>query len=69
MKKIRVKNEMEELAAKVGVAMGDDSDDDDDDGEDRMDVDVKIKGALGEEDDEGSSGTFPSSLISITDND
>lgn len=54
MKKVRVKNEMEELAAAEVAALGDDDDDDDDDA---MDVDVAApKGVLAEEDDEDSEG-------------
>lgn len=54
-KKIRVKNEMEELAAAEVAALGDD-DDDDDDNSDGMDVDKSLGGnkLLGEEDDEDS---------------
>ena len=60
MKKVRVKNEMEELAAAEVAAMGDD--DDEDEEEDAMDVDVAApKGVLGEEDDEDSEGAFASS--------
>lgn len=58
-KKIRVKNEMEELAAAEVAALGDD-DDDDDDNSDGMDVDKSLGGnkLLGEEDDEDSEGLF-----------
>ncbi|KAK4705999.1 FACT complex subunit SSRP1/POB3, partial [Phenoliferia sp. Uapishka_3] len=52
-KKIRVKNEMDELAAAEVAALGDDGDSDDDD--ESMDVDkAAVKDLLGEEDDEDS---------------
>lgn len=55
-KKIRVKNEMDELAAAEVAALGDDDDDDDDDD---MDVDkAAVKDLLGEEDDEDSEGAL-----------
>lgn len=52
MKKIRVKNETEELAVAVDLAMGDGSDDG---------GDVEMQGLVGEELDEDSEGTslFP----------
>lgn len=57
MKKVRVKNEMDELAAAEVAALGDDDDDDDD----AMDVDAAVpKGVLAEEDDEDSEGGFSS---------
>lgn len=57
MKKVRVKNEMDELAAVEAAALGDDDDDDDDDA---MDVDAPaLKGVLAEEDDEDSEGESP----------
>jgi structure-specific recognition protein 1 len=60
MKKVRVKNEMDDLAAAEAAVLGADDDDDDDDDEDAMEVDAKVvtKGTLAEEDDEDSEGTF-----------
>ena len=52
MKKIRVKNEMEEVAVALPMDLGEGSDDDDLGG-----GDIKMAGVAGEEDDEDSEGS------------
>lgn len=67
MKKIRVKNEVDEAMAAEVAALGDSDDDDDDSDNDKMDVDAprRAAGLLGEEDDEDSEGKTRDSFQSF----